>query len=85
MKLVCGQTQPQNNRPNAAVKRTIKMIKVTIVIPKIKKSWGQNTFPKMINFASGTLNRKRGLPLYLMNGSVKKSAKKKRLTIVRIL
>jgi hypothetical protein len=51
----------------------------------MKKSCGQKTLPKMMNFASGTLNRKRGLPLYLINGRVKKSAKKNRLTTVRIL
>jgi hypothetical protein len=47
-KIVWGQTQPQNKRPNAAVNKMMKTMNVIIVIPKIKKSCGQNTLPKIM-------------------------------------
>jgi hypothetical protein len=62
MKIVCGHTHPQNNLPKAAVKRMMKTINVTIVRPKIKKSCGQNIFPKRINLALGILNKNNGCP-----------------------
>ena len=75
IKMVCGQTHPQNKRPNAAVNKTMKTIKVIIVTPKMKKSCGQNIFPKMINFASGILNRNKGLPFIFINGKRKEQGK----------
>jgi hypothetical protein len=54
--LVWGQAQPQNNLPKAAVNRIIKNTNVIMVIPKMKKSWGQKIFPNKINFAAGILN-----------------------------
>jgi hypothetical protein len=48
---------------------------VIIVIPKIKKSWGQNILPNKINLALGILNKKSGLPSILTNGSPKKTIK----------
>src|SRR5688572_24144389 len=60
IKMVCGQTQPQNKRPNAAVNKTMKTIKAIMARPNMKKSCGQNTLPKMINFASVILKRNRG-------------------------
>jgi hypothetical protein len=80
MKTVCGQTQPQNNRPNAAVNKIMNTMNVIIVKPKMKKSCGQKIFPKMINFASGTLKRNNGLPLSLIKGNPKKTMKKNQLT-----
>jgi hypothetical protein len=38
----------------------MNMIKVTIVNPKMKKSWGQNTFPNSMNRAAGMLKRNSG-------------------------
>src|SRR6266496_4400567 len=62
IKMVCGQTQPQNKRPKAAVNKMMNTINVIIVNPKMKKSCGQKTFPKMINLASGILKRNNGRP-----------------------
>src|SRR5215469_7423115 len=84
MKMVWGQTQPQKSLPKAAVKRMMKTIKVTIVRPKMKKSCGQNTFPKRMKRAAGILNRKRGRPLMETKGRPKNSRKKNQLIQVRI-
>ena len=83
--MVCGHTHPQNNLPNAAVKRTMKIMKVTMVSPKMKKSCGQNIFPKMMNFDSGILKRNKGLPFNFIKGIAINKAKNPRLTNVRIL
>ena len=85
IKIVCGQTHPQNKRPNAAVNKTMKTINVTIVNPKMKKSCGQNILPNRINFPSGILNKKNGLPFIFIKGIVRNNAKKPQLTQVRIL
>jgi hypothetical protein len=50
------------------------------MIPKMKKSCGQKTFPKRINFACNTLNRKSGLPFSVIKGSEKNNTKKNQLT-----
>lgn len=83
--MVCGQTHPQNKRPNAAVKSTMNTMNVIIARPNMKKSCGQNILPKMINLASGMLNWNKGLPFTCMNGNEKNSAKKPQLTHVRTL
>jgi hypothetical protein len=50
-------------------------MKVTIVSPKMKKSCGQKTFPKIINRALGILNRNKGLPFTDTKGRAKKIIK----------
>jgi hypothetical protein len=80
--MVCGQTQPQNNLPNAAVNKTIKMTKQIMVRPKMKKSCGQKTFPNNMNLASGILNKNKGLPLIYTNGRAMKSIKNNQLTML---
>ncbi len=71
--MVCGQAHPQNNRPKTTVNKAINTIKMSIPNPKIKKSWAQNIEPNKINFFSETLKRNNGSPLYLINGTVKKT------------
>jgi hypothetical protein len=85
MKMVWGQTHPQNKRPNAAVNKMINTMKVIIVNPKMKKSWGQKTLPKMINLASGILKRNSGLPCTWINGRPKNIMKNPQLTQLRML
>src|SRR6266498_2681730 len=52
IKMVCGQTHPQNKRPKVAVNKTMNTIKVIIVNPNMKKSCGQKIFPNRMNLAS---------------------------------
>ena len=75
IKIVCGQAQPQNIRPNTTVNTIIKTIKVSMPIPKIKKSWGQKTIPKMMNFLSRILIIIKGSPFTFIKGSVTKIIK----------
>jgi hypothetical protein len=62
MNIVWGHTHPQNKRPNAAVNNTMKTIKTIMVRPKMKKSCGQNTFPKYDEAGFGYIEQESGLP-----------------------
>ena len=73
IKIVCGQAHPQNIRPNTTVNKMIKTTNVSMAIPKIKKSCGQNTMPNIINLRSSTLSINSGSLFTLINGSVKKT------------
>ncbi len=83
MKMVCGQTQPQNNRPKAAVNNTTNTIKVTMAKPKMKKSCGQNTLPKNDKVRLRYIKKKQGRPCTYTNGKAKNRIKKPRLIQVR--
>ena len=71
IKIVCGQTHPQNTLPNTTVNNTMKSMKVSIPIPKMKKSCGQKVTEKKTKRLSNILNRKKGAPFILTNGRVK--------------
>ncbi len=44
-------------------------------MPKMKKSCGQKTTPKKMNFRSSILNINKGSSFTLINGSAKKTTK----------
>jgi hypothetical protein len=48
--MVCGHAQPQKTLPKTTVKKMMNTMKVRKPIAKMKKSCGQKTWPKKINF-----------------------------------
>ena len=65
---------------NAALQEDVDAIGISIL------SGAHNTiFPKIINLASGILNKNNGRPFILINGKAKNRAKNPQLTQVRIL
>ena len=74
MKIVWGHIQPQNNRPQITVKRTMNKTKVIIASTKRWKSCGIKTMPKRIKCLSSTLNNINGCPSYLKKGPINKRA-----------
>ncbi len=85
MKMVCGQVHPHQSLPNTEVNKTMNTTKVNMVSPNRKKSCGQNTSPKMMNFRSITFNNNKGLPFTSMNGMPNKRTRQIMLTHVRAL
>ena len=55
------------------VNKTINTMKAIIPTAKMKKSCGQNIFPKRINLLSMMLTRNSGLSLTLIKGKAKKT------------
>ncbi len=73
MNTVCGQAQPQKRRPKATVNKATKMMKVMKPITKIRKSCGQNTWPKNTKRRSRILIISTGSPLMRRNGTTNNS------------
>ena len=68
MKIVCGQAQPHQIRPNKTVNRLTKSKNATSPKATKWKSCGKKGTPQKINFRSNTLNRNIGFPLYSIQG-----------------
>ena len=68
MKMVCGQAQPHQIRPNNTVNKLTNRRNATRPKATKWKSCGKNGTPQKINFRSNTLNRKMGFPLYSTQG-----------------
>ena len=77
MKIVCGQTHPQNKRPNAAVNKMMKTTNVIMVRPKMKKSCGQKYLSENDKSGLRYVKKNKGLPLTVMKGSEKNKMQRK--------
>ncbi len=67
IRTVCGQVQPHQSRPKAAVNTAIPVRNSKSPRANTRLSWGQKMTPRTENFRSMTLTMSNGLPLIFTN------------------
>ena len=80
---VCGQAQPHQSRPKAAVKMMMPVKNTSTAMAKMIMSCGQNTCPSTTNLRSTMFIRSSGLPLMVANGPANMMASNSQLNQVR--
>ena len=80
---VCGQVQPHQSRPKAAVNMMMPVTKISRATAKMIMSCGQKIWPRMTNLRSTMLISSSGLPLMRTNGPANMTASSSQLSHVR--
>ena len=80
---VCGQAQPHQTRPKAAVKMTMPVIPTSAAMAKRIMSCGQKIWPSTMNLRSTMFRSNSGLPWMVMNGPANMMASSSQLNQVR--